>query len=1395
MSAIKNKKALLEKLKRQKEKQKKNVFTIPKIKPSAKEKNHKASKSFIPTSKTMLAKSTSEDKMRDFLTSVISLTDIDFEFNPTDDVIIFENTKVNNGYKEFVKDRIITALQINSDSDRQLIKEQSKLLWSQLPIGQKMIWVIVAYGNEPTAEWGRKKFTNEILLHIKSEDDLRKLIEGYILSNTTYDRFLDKWFESGGKDALNLLNKELEKESGGIIKNRLPITEEEQDKINDLNYRLKGFEDAKQELQEKETSREEYLSSISREDLVEIVKPIINVKTNQKLIDFLIEVKFTPIEQKMRHAMYDHIREQYKKTKNDNVQSNSFNPSQNVGIDTSKVDEEWRLYIQEIQGQRATYELELYKLSRGDLVLESIKKKDIPSLIKLILIHEFKNDLDNIKNKIFLLTIEIHNLSLGTYVPRYRQENALTSNEKKLTAKYLLVARENELKNMSIDQLNDFASQIAGVGHSDKKGEIISEIIKIEFPDDDNKQLSLSKKEVNNALIYLPEERLRLFAIGTMTKIHERGRFGIIEKLLSVLFPTTKKSTQKLFPTFVKAEREKELELMSSDDIALTAFQLGIDIPYSVSDKHIINKILQKEEKINLLITEDEYMKRKLTKKISKITGRSKDFYNSWSLEDLEQRLEAIRDEDEDYMIELEQERLFKKLNNIGDISKYPNANTWSIQKLRETLENIGGLDWENYKPLIEDYSYTNCVSKYKEYEWIEGKVTAVWLTAGIKGRSPRSEYIFKNVSIIENGVKWYQANKRFFSLQCNSNKNMRTQNKDILSCYTQSGMEVQFKVGFTITGYQHSPDQYQARTRMVNNSTGQSVQRSFIIQDEKMFQKERSYDHRKKQNLNQKVKYIENSPVDEQSIQIATQTLSQTLMSTLENPLTRTDYGIVNSHGNFQNRKSGLDKTYLYKEDKRVDYNTQYMQILMGTILSGVDQTNKDLFTKVANIIVYLKIPQAKMFRQNVSNEYYLPDILPTLSAEEKFPEVFEDILLPPSFISGVVATINNSIDKEVNNLAERKHFLNDGTAKKTTTTIDYSRLDQIKTNKRISLCQNKEKLKKTDPSEIVYYLDDNGQIYCFTINELYEQFKNDNIVNPETGNNFNNKFINRFNELYNNRLSSEGFLDSYFQDKYGFNINEQVSDKRISDTIKKSRSPICPDLWNIIAEDITELEDQLSNDKPYDGDEIDENREIEKREQEHIDGYRETPDINPKDACVYCRENLADDSIKSIIMHNDESRIIKFCSLKCFENKNDWEKYKVKRKKVKRKKDKENKPLSSPKLTNEERNQHKKIIKDKVVKGIANLDRIAFPLMSKQELVNLAKEKNIKIPGSLSKMETAKFLFDALHPKANKGIYTQEKAEREINKDKTSKDKTSKDKTSKDKTRKDKTSKDKTK
>ncbi len=225
-----------------------------------------------------------------------------------------------------------------------------------------------------------------------------------------------------------------------------------------------------------------------------------------------------------------------------------------------------------------------------------------------------------------------------------------------------------------------------------------------------------------------------------------------------------------------------------------------------------------------------------------------------------------------------------------------------------------------------------------------------------------------------------------------------------------------------------------------------------------------------------------------------------------------------------------------------------------------------------------------------------------------------------------------------------------------------------------------------------------------------------------------------------------------------------------------KQSRYMLTPGDYTVDSGsvDFKYLVSQVSE-APGDGDEVDENREAEKRDVEVEEGTRDTRDIDVNEVCEYCKNHVSDDSIKSLILHGDESRIIKFCSFKCFENKNDWSKFKKKKAKRKAKKAKAakkevkkkavKKEEKSPvKLSQEEQKKRKKFIKKQIKEGVATFDKVAFPLMSKEELKELAKKKDIKIPGNLSKMGTADFLYKKLHPKATKGILKEKTAKKEI-------------------------------
>ena len=1361
MSTSKDKKAaLLDKIARQKAKQKEKFFTIPTIKLSSQDKQRKANKTFIPNAKSLAKKIKSEDGMREFMTELNGLGDEYFNMPPGG----YINTIVFNGYKSFIDNYVKDAIQEydDPDVDRDEIKESAETAWTELSTFNKMIWVLQGYGAQKDAEWGMKQFVMEVRQNIRDEDTLRSFINNYLESDIAYSKFVTYWkankANKGDKEAkeaisskndifFTMLSDIDEAHAATATDTRLVVTEEEQERINDLKERLAGYEEAATRLDDKIATRNEYLLGLSHDELVELAKPIVGKKTKEQLVNTLLNVEYIPIER-------DQLKE--------------------IGAGQSSERYE---FMNTLKTERAARKVELDTLSYSDLVLESTTKKTVPRLVKLILYQEFHHNRKNLKDKIFKLGLEIHNISLGKYVPRQSNIRLLKYKERLYREALVIQIRRIELQTKTYTELALHASAmgVKGYKYDEVNNErsiknLIHRILMVEFPgaNVDVEVPKVNMSQMKAVLRTLDDDQIHVLAYSNGIKHPEqRGKYRNIESILVKEFPLKKirPIKQLVIGRYVRnwsyPKRRSELEAMSTKELKTIALTHGLDLHKGVKNESLIRNILSQEEYLAKLIPKEDQEKEIIIKKIAHITGAPASRYRLWSISELEQRLDTLRDESQEYWVEIERERLYTKLSQIVNINtkRYSKAKSWSLKKLRRELQRTAGSDWESYKPLIEDYSFVECMQTFQQYQWIEGKITGVWLS-GPKGGDPKPDYIIKDIFIEEDGHRWYQANKRFFSLQCNSYKKDRTQSGDVLTCYTQAGNPVKFMVGFTLIGWKH--DRYKSRTHMVETADGRMVQRTFIIQDEMLFNKEKQFTRRLNQTEASRIKDILNSTVSKRTSESVMTMISNAL---LEIAPMKKDYGIIR-----------ID-TRTEQPRKTIDPNTPYMQILIDTLNINPEQTNKEFFTKAASLLVYINMPEAKTFRKNLEMEYYLPDILATLSPAEKFPEAFQDPNASEKFVDELTASITNRTYKLVRGMAQTE-YKTDLTRRSRTlpSGTDFAR--SVKTRKRLDACANKARVNGVPEEEIVYYNED-SQIYCFTVDELYDRMLiQEDLTNPETGKAFDMSFVKRFDELYNKRLADDGLLTGYFQKKYGFDMDTLVDDKEKIDTIKSKRPIIAADLWEIIGKDVTELEDQLSNERPGDGDEVDEDRETERRDEEVDEGTRETRDIDPNDACEYCKNHLSDDSIKSIILHGDESRIIKFCSFKCFEDKNDWNKFKAKRVRKKQKKikkvqertkkafDEKNKPKEKPVvgLSREELKKRKKRIKKQIKEGDATFDKVALPLMSKEELREIAKEKNIKIPAGLSKMGTASFLYKQLHPKSTKGVLKEKTAEKEM-------------------------------
>jgi len=930
------------------------------------------------------------------------------------------------------------------------------------------------------------------------------------------------------------------------------------------------------------------------------------------------------------------------------------------------------------QVKKLTSERDFYKkiLDKGEEISKSLIKRMLKKLTAKenkedvsLDIERYKKILENdeeiskslIEKKLDIVVKKLNNI-IGAHV---------IVKEHKLTAKERVYKERLQIFIRYIDSISN------GLSPDETRQILMSEfpgqIQAIETIIWDEKGPEVSKEIMNRLLRSLLEEEVFMYAKYIGVPSHEsRNKEGAIDSILRIQYRVKKQGIKQLTRIesagWNRAARENELYGFDKDTLRDIAKNAKIKIPKDSSEQQIIQLILNYDENLSKFVTEDEE-KYVLIEKIIKITKRDPSVYMLWSLDELKQRVAALDDVDDVHTVEDQKNEYLKRLSEIVDMSlpPYNNAYSWSNKKLVKILKNIGGDNWETYRPNVEEYDNTECVDNYKMFKWIPGRVTGVWIQFSNKNKKFH-QYITNN-SIVEDGMHWYQAGRKFFSLQCNKYKEKRSQKGAMYTCFDSDNNPVQMKLGFTLAGITYDstpsidPKQFRGRTRVIKNDKDQQVTRTFIIQNEILFglqkQEDRKYDHSQKIQIQSLLQDL----ITDVSKNLVMKELSNSFLQIASD---KKDYGIIS----IEKSNDLNDK----KPHKNIDYNTPYLRILVDSLTGGIDTTNEQLFRNVAELLVYLNIPEAKTFKHNIENEYYLPDMMATLSPDEKFPEFFEDSDVTDQTSSQVLANIKNQENSIVEGLAEKLFSIVDPRRKRTTIQRELTGPGQtIKTKKRLTACANKDRVNDLSDDQIVYYRDTDNKVYCFSIDELFDQFVKKDFKNPETGVEFNTKFIKRFDELYNRKLSEEGLMTTFFQQKYGLEIKD--SPKNEDSNSKKPVINIAPDLWDTVGKDIAELEDELTNEAPLDGDEIDEQRDEQRKTKDKNEGRRESDEISETDACTYCKNHILDDAIKTIVKHGDESRIIKFCSFKCFEDKNDWESFKKSKEKKSKKSKKRDK------------------------------------------------------------------------------------------------------------------------
>jgi hypothetical protein len=470
--------------------------------------------------------------------------------------------------------------------------------------------------------------------------------------------------------------------------------------------------------------------------------------------------------------------------------------------------------------------------------------------------------------------------------------------------------------------------------------------------------------------------------------------------------------------------------------------------------------------------------KKVLVDKLARITNQTVYKYENMSISELQDLFKRLEDGQE-YWEEFDRERI---IDNLVELTG--KGSDFFSDRSTEDLSNELVLLQDKR---IEPHSQVKkCISTFKDYTWVKGFVTGVYvLHVDKSGRPIASESQFYNTKeyiefIIDSKnlvpTKFYSATPDFFKLQCTEFKSKRKQIGDMLKCYVDKNTSVRFIVVYTTRGtvkpYDHS------KLIKIGNKAGNWA----TIQNEAIFQQQVRSETQKELSASAKKAELLNQPISLEAINIARGILGSELIRISP----RVDYGA-----------SG-------------DFNTPYLNIAINTIVAE-SKTIYDLFFKVSRVIVYLKLQQAQFFRRNVTYEYYLPEILLKLSEQDMLPEVFDNPIYEKTpYVDRMSKFINNNIQEHVKIMVNALDFSFDTTKRQFINTVHKQRLSLEPIP--IELCENKDDVRGTNQNLLIDYYDkENSKNYCFIESNVLKRLNQNDYTNPYTGRLFDKNFIRK--------------------------------------------------------------------------------------------------------------------------------------------------------------------------------------------------------------------------------------------------------------------------------------------
>jgi hypothetical protein len=657
-------------------------------------------------------------------------------------------------------------------------------------------------------------------------------------------------------------------------------------------------------------------------------------------------------------------------------------------------------------------------------------------------------------------------------------------------------------------------------------------------------------------------------------------------------------------------------------------------------------------------------------------------------------------------LVDAEKSALAHKLSILMDVP-VKSFREWTVEALQRKYDDLGGgtaIEEARYGDAIDSVleerlaaqdeaayaqlrkSASECTHRRYAFPWIKMKVEAAWITA-----APNKElnlvYVHDDEGSMRmgDGSVWYRANVRFTVLQCTALS--RVQEGNVLSCTTHDGKLEEFMVGYLVTSgrntlsptlltadgrkYVGSATMDSNKTIRVFSSVGDvvawrktPVRKALIIQNEALFHQEREYMKWKQSTRNDRIRALLDRQHTDQTLKIAGNQLGVALRKAAPDIK---DYGNISY--SFKNKDGSV--THFY------DSETIYINLVMANLGISPRDSNRELFAAVAGIIAYLTIAQAKTFRKRIRAEYYLPESLAVLSPGDKLPEVFENPKVSDEDIERMTAYIRAKKERIVEDIANTAYTLENPTERRPLRSIMRSRDIPIQhALRRLESCQNLEDVADENQEDIIVYTE--GDInYCFSLDALLQQIKSGNVTNPKTGRDFNDAFLQKLVQTYDIDLTTGGIMQTDFARKYNFDLPKEqdrqetgVDQDQLIEQEVEEAFMIIPNMWKIVVKDVAEREEDMAKEH-VDDQETGESTSVSQEEEEEAESdpkRKGDEPVSKEDACEYCKKHIHPDSgFKSVIFHADTSKIVRFCTINCFENK-DWPKAPGKKKRKKR-------------------------------------------------------------------------------------------------------------------------------